>query len=558
MFPKINKPFKSLLILGLSFFLFACAFFDQDEIKTSSATFSLSATATRAAVSPSKDSETFIDVELKDSKSGYSAKQTMVLKAGSELICTFEEVPVGAEIIAYAQIYFLYENEKCILYEGKSLAQIIQKEDNLFRVQLSIAYNSVVETSKAYIVNRPLFKVEHDGRKLETNKLEFKYDDDITKCDETFTWDFDKLGEYQLARITFKGAKLKSDEPNTLAFKLSKTTTGAIYYKDQMPVVADSSVYDFDINQFIGLNAIGIENLWDPERNNWSGDFSCYIEKIELLKAPDAIPPDFNAVTTTTSSYIVRNPALQIGAYTNINENKITFDSRQAYFETGSEHSYSAAYWEFPKLSDYDKITITLRRAFSEDADNKLIIRGYTPYDFSIGQQSATSTIPDTPQNLPYYHILTDDNPQKIEIYLEELKTDLNIFTAISFQNNSFIEDPDHPGEFNYGNKWLLEIEEIKLEKLGAFDIQIDVPAEQDITVSPDPDSIPDGTRFTAPEGFISYVWKVNGVVQTEATGNVFDLLHSTLPYGRTDVSLLVNDGTNYYSWQSQVYKPVN
>jgi hypothetical protein len=102
------------------------------------------------------------------------------------------------------------------------------------------------------------------------------------------------------------------------------------------------------------------------------------------------------------------------------------------------------------------------------------------------------------------------------------------------------------------------QLEEIKLEKLGAFDIHIDVPAEQDITVSPDPDSIPGGTRFTAPEGFISYVWKVNGVVQTEATGNVFDLLHSTLPYGRTDVSLLVNDGTNYYSWQSQVYKPVN
>ena len=144
MFPKINHIFKSISILGLSFFLFGCSFFDQKDVRTSSATFSLSAAATRAAAT--EDSETFIDVELKGAKGGYSAKQTLALKAGSELTYTFEEVPIGAEIFASAQIYNLYENEKCVLYEGKSLAQVIQEEDNLFSVQLSIAYNSVVET----------------------------------------------------------------------------------------------------------------------------------------------------------------------------------------------------------------------------------------------------------------------------------------------------------------------------------------------------------------------------------------------------------------------------
>ena len=103
MFPKINHIYKSISILGLSFFLFGCSFLDQKDVRTSSATFSLSAASTRAAVS--EDSETFIDVELKGAKGGYSAKQTLALKAGSELTYTFEEVPIGAEIFASAQIY---------------------------------------------------------------------------------------------------------------------------------------------------------------------------------------------------------------------------------------------------------------------------------------------------------------------------------------------------------------------------------------------------------------------------------------------------------------------
>ncbi len=556
MFPKINHIYKSISILGLSFFLFGCSFLDQKDVRTSSATFSLSAAATRAAAT--EDSETFIDVELKGAKGGYSAKQTLALKAGSELTYTFEEVPIGAEIFASAQIYNLYENEKCVLYEGKSLVQVIQEEDNLFNVKLSIAYNSVVETSKSYIVSRPLFKLERDDRELKTNKLEFKYDDDENNRDETFTWDFDKLSDYQRARITFKGAKLKSDDHNILAFKLSKTTTGAIYYKDQMPVVADSSVYEFDINQFIGLNAIGIENFWDPERNNWSGDFSCYIEKIELIKDPDAIPMDFNYISTTTSSYVVRNPALQIGAFTNINENKITFDSRQAYFETGN--SYSAAYWEFADLAQYDKIYIKLKRTDSEDSENKLILRGYTPFDYSINQMSRTSEYPTDVETEPYYKTFLDYDSVQISADVIDFKTGLDKLTAISFQNNSFINE-------YYGNKWAIEIEEIQLFKLGNITIDVYVPEYQDIDVAKTEQKSGGnvtGWKFTAPSGYTSYVWKINDEVQSGSAissgGTVFTFTKPNISHGPVyyDLTLLASDGTRNDSWNCQITVNVN
>ncbi len=454
------------------------------------------------------------------------------------------------------------KKKKLVLYSGKSETKIVTEEENILNIKLDIEYNSVVETSKSYIVYRPLFKVERDNRELTTNKLEFKNDDE--EAYETFCWPFDKLSDYQKAKVTFRGADLNTEEENLLSFKLTKTNTGAIYYQEQKTVTSDYTSYEFEIPQYIGLNSLGLENSWDTENSNWSGDFSCYIEKIEFTKDPSVIPADFNVITKTPSTCTIKNPAVQNIAYTKINRNKISFDSKQAFYDTQQEYSYSAAYWEFADLDQYDKVTIKFKRAASEDSENKLIIRGYTPYDYSIGQVSATSTIPESGgggvvvEEEPYYHLLSDDDSKTVEIYLEELKTGLDVFTAISFQNNSFIEntDPEHLGEFDYGNMWMLEIEEIKLEILGVFDVQVTIAENQDIEV--DQETITGGIRFTAPEGFTSYVWKLNGAEQTEVTGREFEVQTSSLPYGRSDVSLLVNDGTNYYSWQAQIFKPVN
>lgn len=550
------KQIKTTLLAFLPslFFIFSgCSNFGPNH--TSSVRFSIN--ASRAAISDTAN--TFVEVEL---LGDYSETKTVEFNAENTINISFNAVPVGASISARAQIYTSYEDDKLVLYSGKSETKIVTEEENILNIKLDIEYNSVVETSKSYIVYRPLFMVERDKRELTTNKLEFKNDDE--EADETFCWPFEKLSDYQKAKVTFKGADLKAEEENLLAFKLTKTNTGAIYYQEQKPVTSEYTSYEFEIPQFIGLNSLGLENKWDTENGSWSGDFSCYIEKIELTKDPSVIPADFNVITKTASTCTIKNPAVQNIAYTNINRNKISFDSKQAFYDTQQEYSYSAAYWEFAELAQYDKVTIKFKRAASEDSENKLIIRGYTPYDYSIGQLSATSTIPESGgggvvvEEEPYYHTLNDNDSKTVEIYLEELKTDLNIFTAISFQNNSFIEntDPEHLGEFDYGNMWMLEIEEIILEMLGAFDVQVTIAENQDIEV--DQETITGGIRFTAPEGFTSYVWKLNGAEQTEVTGREFDVQTSSLPYGRSDVSLLVNDGTNYYSWQAQIFKPVN
>ena len=88
------------------------------------------------------------------------------------------------------------------------------------------------------------------------------------------------------------------------------------------------------------------------------------------------------------------------------------------------------------------------------------------------------------------------------------------------------------------------------------------------ITVEPLPDSsdievsiedLPSGTfpgkKFTAPAGYSSYIWKVNGEIQTEVTGNVFEFNMSSIPAGLYDITLLVSNDTANLSWHAQVIK---
>lgn len=67
------------------------------------------------------------------------------------------------------------------------------------------------------------------------------------------------------------------------------------------------------------------------------------------------------------------------------------------------------------------------------------------------------------------------------------------------------------------------------------------------------------GNTFTAESGFDSYVWKVDGVVQTGATGNVFTPNMSSLATGVHDITLIAsrqeNGQTVYYSYSGQVTK---
>ncbi len=172
------KQIKTTLLAFLPslFFIFSgCSLLGPTH--TSSVLFSLN--ASRAAIS--ETSNTFVEVEL---MGDYSETQTVEFNSENTINITFNAVPVGASIYARAQIYTSYENEKLVLYSGKSETKIVTEEENILNIKLDIEYNSVVETSKSYIVYRPLFKVERDNRELTTNKLEFKNDDE--EAYETF------------------------------------------------------------------------------------------------------------------------------------------------------------------------------------------------------------------------------------------------------------------------------------------------------------------------------------------------------------------------------------
>lgn len=67
------------------------------------------------------------------------------------------------------------------------------------------------------------------------------------------------------------------------------------------------------------------------------------------------------------------------------------------------------------------------------------------------------------------------------------------------------------------------------------------------------------GNTFTAATGYDSYVWKVDGVVQSGATGNVFTPDMDSLTAGVHDITLIAtrqeNGQTVYYSYSGQVTK---
>lgn len=450
-----NKFFKTTLLAFLPclFLTFSgCSQLDTD----SKGTVSFSLNNTRAAreiardiVSP--DQATYIDVEL---QGGHKASKTQVLEAGKDIYITFEGVPVGRKINVYAQIYTLIEGEKQIIYAGTSETKTIQREENLFQFMLDFAYDSYVETSSAYIVLRPLFSVERDGRKLETNKLEFKYDEDDTKCDESFSWQRAKLSNYQKARVTFRGKDLPQANTSYLRFRLVKFATGARYPIETKSVSANAQTYEFEIPQYINLDEIAVEN---ENTGSWAPDFTCYIDKIELIKDSSLIDPDFNKITKTTSSYVVQNPPVQNILNTNISKNKIEFDSKN------DNGPYSAAYWEFEDLDKYDMVTISVKCTSQNTTGMKFVVKGYSPFNYPQKNTSEDSAV--NSENI--ITLSTINQTETFSIDIDKLKKDSNgnniSLKAILFENSSFSGDSQTIQ--NSGDLWAIEIEEIKLYK---------------------------------------------------------------------------------------------
>ena len=525
----VPKTFiKTTLLAFLScLVLSGCSQFGHDSTVTASVSFSLN--AARAAAGDG--SETFDDVEL---QGDYKASKTVTLTADKIATVTFDNIPVGKSVNVAAQIYTMYDDVKLVLYAGESEKKALVEGENQFAVPMQIAYNSIAKGTSSCVILKPLFTSEATNTTLKTNKLDF------TSESETFSFKVNTLieeeplvlDEYQKAIITIKGA---AEGEHTIRTKFVKSPTAAMYYQDPVIISTETKPYELIIPQGIKLDSIGFENSWNDDNNGWASDYSFIIESIELIKDPSLVDPDFNVVTQTASTYTVKNPAMQKIANAGIAKNKISFAP------TDTE-TYCAAYWEpyDTDLGDYDKITIT----YSLTAPEKSFrLNGYLPRDYSTGR------------NVDKHSNDDSSDRDRIETHsLQETKSlDLRILTnaleAGEFKAIEFKYDGTDP--------WDLQIQEIKLEKISTFDIQINVPADQDINVD-DTEPLTGGTRFKAPEGFTSYEWKLNGAKQTEVTGNVFDVMNSTLLYGQNDVSLRVYDGTNYYSWQAQINKAIN
>ena len=551
------------LLACLLFTLFSCS-----QLETSSkSSIKFQFSAPRSAISIAGDEAIYIDVALQDDKD-FKKTDSKEIRDDDVLTFTFNDIPVGKQVKASAKIYTLYDNEKLYLFTGTSDPIKVQLEDNLIHFGLGIEYNSLVESATTFIVMRPLFSLERTNRQLSTNKLEFINDTGESNDNESFSYKYNQLENFQKAKITFRGGSLSADLESRLRFRLVKSTTGARYPLETKTVTTAPATYEFEIPQYINLNTIAVENDWDSTNNDWAPDFSCYIDKIELLQDASLLDPDFNKITKTDTTCTIKNPPVQNFVSTQIEKNVITFDSTQALYDTGS--AYSAAYWEFADLADYDKITVKVKASNPNNFDQiKIVVKGFSPFNYPTKTECHTGN--DINKTLD-----AADTTSTFILYTTDLETGLNEnpLTAILFQNDSYTGEwlGDSDENLDYGEAWKLEILEVVLEKIGQAQLNISVPSSNSdisVDIKVDGETQPQiaGTPITVPankeiqfiadDNYTSYVWKLNGNVQTNAIGNTFSLDSSTLFAGYNEISLLADnaDMDLHHSWTAQITK---
>ena len=581
---SLQKTVHLAFLACLFFTLFSCS--QLESVSTSSIKFSVS--ASRAVLNIPEGETVFIYVELQGVDIPPVTEEFSNDKTSYNFV--FDKIPVGEYVTVSAQIYREENGRKIVFYSGTSETLKVHSGENAFTLTLKREntsveepgnddpenpeitapenpgndntgnddpkveeYNITTSDDSSYIVKKPLLTIEHNNTELSTNILEFNSDKD----DETFCWTYANLGEYQIAEITFTGNELPPESTNQIRFRFVKSATGVRYPLDTVNVESGSYTCSFDIPQGIGLDGIAIENNWDDENSRWAQDFSCIIEEIKLIKNDELIDPDFNKITTPTeTTCVIQKPAIQSFVGTQINKNIITFDSTNArnYNETGS--GFSAAYWEFADLKDYDKVTVKVK---AENPNNfsqiRIIVKGFSPRNYSKNE-------PDCYYSADIQKVIeTAGTTQTLTFYLTELTNGLgdHPLAAILFQNDSYtgdwIQNPPEgtsaDKDLDYGNPWQLEIEEIVLEKTPGtqIGIGIDNPSESsDINVSVD-DSVSGRIIFTAPEDYTSYTWKVDGVPQEDFTENILILDLANLSTGTHDISLLADS----HSWNTQI-----
>ena len=489
---------KKLKVAGFAFLLIILSACTQLG-SSSNAKINFNLNLSRAARSVFKSSDSaFVTVEL---KGGVEDSQTVEIKEGETVDFTFEEIPVGTELYAQIEIYIFVEKtsegsetaekEKVVLYSGKSETKTIAEGTNEIKITLEklfedeeededekekeeIKFNIVTKTDTTYTVENPTFTIEWDKAleksvPLSTNEISFNSEKEY----EAFIWkpaDSNiSFTEYQKVKITYKGTTLKADEENVIAFKARRALTRN-YYRDQKPVTEESQTYEMDIPQGKGPLWLGIENKWDSSKKSFQGDFTFAVEKIELIKDA-SLAIDYSKSTYTvegTNIELLRN--INNDADWSVGRNTIKYTSKE-YEQNGNTGGWAAAYWEFDRLSEYNKAVITVKGLNPNSYGMKFTIGGEISWykRAEIGEIEA-----DQHSKESEYVTLGNENVSKtIEVNLADFVICDNdggtgVATsfspvAIEFINQSY--EGSWGSDMVWGDDWTLVIEKIELKK---------------------------------------------------------------------------------------------
>ena len=236
-------------------------------------------------------------------------------------------------------------------------------------------YNKVSKSGDSFIIEKPLFKTEWTEVIQSTNKLVFSSENEI----EGFCIKIDNLSEYQVLELTYKGGNLKNDEENVIAPMFDKYLTyNHRIYRNRETVSAESKTVQIDIPQGVGIDVFIIQNKCNGENDDpslpegWEKDFSFFVEKIELKKDSSKVP---YKETITSDSYIIEKPQLQVIWHADVDGNKVYFKSEEGL--KADDKDFTAVYWEFADLADYNKAVITVKGSTA----GVLSFAGYSPYN---------------------------------------------------------------------------------------------------------------------------------------------------------------------------------
>ena len=183
MHSQLSQKFKLAFAACLIMLFSSCT--QLGNSSNANVNFNLKLSRSARAVFKNAESA-FVTAEL---KGGVEDSQTVTIKEKETVEFTFSEIPVGTELYAQIEIYINEKNaeteqeEKVVLYRGKSESKIIEEGNNELKITLEklfedeeedeeedekeIKFNIVTKTDTTYTVENPTFIYNKTGTKLE-------------------------------------------------------------------------------------------------------------------------------------------------------------------------------------------------------------------------------------------------------------------------------------------------------------------------------------------------------------------------------------------------------